>query len=105
MDAHGKRDGARRGSPCLDVILGAFLNQADALEHIGDIIDAPLLDAQPDGRLVEVEHALWCSLNECHKLLGQEAQAAIVPAGLLLGHGSLRRGVPAPRQPTTRRPR
>ena len=86
------RDAATSGSACLDVVLGALLDEADALEDICDVVDAPLLHAKHRRRLVEVQHALLSGLDERHKLLGQQAEAAVITAGLRLGHRSLQEG-------------
>lgn len=42
----------------LDMILGLLGNELDALQDVGDVIDAPLLHFQYLSRPVQVNHAI-----------------------------------------------
>ncbi len=46
------------GTAPLNIIFGDFAQQADALEHVGDVVDAPLLHGQRHRRLVQVQDAV-----------------------------------------------
>ena len=85
----GAREGGRGGAGMaghLDVVLRLLLYETDALEHVGDVVDAPLLHPQLARGLVEIKDALRRVLYQRDELLGQQAQTAVVSTSLLLRH-------------------
>ena len=69
-------------------VLALLLNQADAFEHIGDVIDPPFLNAQVYRGLVQVNSSIGVGVKETDKLLGKSAQARLI-ARLLEGRARL----------------
>ena len=55
-------------------ILGLFLDEVDALQHVSDVINAALLDAQCLGCLIQVDDAIPRRLNELREFLRQQPQ-------------------------------
>ena len=56
------------------------LNQVDSFEHIGNIVNSPLLNAQLGHCLVEVEALIVSFDQKLDELLGQLHQSIILPA-------------------------
>ena len=53
----------------LDVVFGLFLDQADTLEDVGDVVYPPLLHLQGLRRAVQIDRALIRLLDQGHELL------------------------------------
>ena len=61
-----------------DVVLGLLFDEADALEHVCNVIDAALLHRQLRSGLVQVERAVRRGLEEINKLAGKMAERRVV---------------------------
>jgi len=72
----------------LYVVLGLLADELDALQHVGDVIDAPLLHLQHLGGPVQVQHAIGRLGDQAHKLLGEQAQRGVVAGAVPGGLGS-----------------
>ena len=59
-------------------VLGLFLHQPDALEHVGDVVDASLLYLQRLRSLVQVHRPTQRGVEEAHELLGQQPERSLV---------------------------
>lgn len=66
----------------LDVVLGLLGDELDALQDIGDVVDAPLLHLQHLGCPVEVHHTVGGLAEQLQEALGGEVQRGFI-AGLL----------------------
>mmetsp|Transcript_9662 Transcript_9662/g.24751 ORF Transcript_9662/g.24751 Transcript_9662/m.24751 type:complete len:336 (+) Transcript_9662:762-1769(+) len=91
----------------LDVVLLLLLDQPDPLEHVRDVVDAPLLHVELLRRLVQIQNAVLSILHEHDKLLGEEAEGAVVSAaaasrGLGRGRPARVRAAPTPALPRRR---
>ena len=61
----------------LHVVLLVLLDKPDALEHVRDVVDAPLLRAQLLGRAVQLQRPLL--FDQEQELLGQRQQRHVSP--------------------------
>lgn len=50
----------------------------DALQHVSDVIQSPLLDVEDLSRLVQVQDSVGRLAKKIHKLLGQQAQRGVI---------------------------
>ena len=62
----------------LNVVLGLLRNEVDALEHVGDVVNASLLNTESVGCLVEVDHTVVCRHEERHEALGEETERRVI---------------------------
>lgn len=62
----------------LNVVLGLLANELDSLKHVGDVIDAPLLDLQNLGSPVQIQHPVHRLAQQAHKLLGEQPQRGVI---------------------------
>lgn len=69
----------------LDIVFRFLLDEAHALQHVGDVIQAPLLDVERVGGLVQIQHAIGRLSQQLAELLGQEAKRRVIAR--LLGWG------------------
>lgn len=58
----------------LDVVLRLLLQQPDALQHIGDVVDAALLHVQRAAGGVQVDAAVRRPGQQVDELLGEQAE-------------------------------
>ena len=73
----------------LDVVLPLLFDQANALEHVGNVVDAALLHLEHRGGLVQVEKPLGRFLDQVDELLGQQPQRAAQPLQNRMSRGNL----------------
>lgn len=76
-----------RHSHPLDVVLGLLADELDALQHIGDVIDAPLLHIQHLSSPVQVQDTILGLTQEINELLGEKPQRRVIPSFLAGGFG------------------
>ena len=67
--------------PPLDIVLGLFFDEMDALQDIGNIVDPSLLNFQLRGSNVQVQDTIWGFLHEKNKLFGQKTQGIVIATG------------------------
>lgn len=65
------------------LVLVDLLDVPDALQHVGDIVDAALLHPQLSGRLVDVQHEVVARLDQADEALGQQRERVLSLALLL----------------------
>ena len=77
--------GPRHSHP-LDVVFGLLADELDALQHIGDVVDAPLLHVQHLSSPVQVQNPILRLTQEVNEFLGEQPQrcviASLLPGGL-----------------------
>lgn len=76
-----------RHSHPLDVVLGLLTDELDTLQHIGDVVDAPLLHVQHLGRPVQVQDPILGFTQEVNELLREQPQRRVIPSLLSRGLG------------------
>lgn len=67
-----------RHSHPLDVVFGLLADELDALQHVGDVIDAPLLHIQHFGCPVQVQDPILGLAQEVNEFLGEEPQRRVI---------------------------
>lgn len=65
------------------LVLVDLLDVPDALQHVGDIVDAALLHPQLSGCLVDVQHEVVARLDQADEALGQQRKRVLSLALLL----------------------
>jgi len=64
------------------MVLAGFAHEADAFEHVGDVVDAALLNFEASHCLVELERLGRRLLQHQDELVRQGHQAVLAPAPL-----------------------
>ena len=49
-------------------VFGLFAHESDPLQHVSDVVDAPLLHIKTLHRFVQIQHLHWCTFDELDKL-------------------------------------
>lgn len=78
MCTHGCHWLQPRHSHPLDVVLGLLADELDALQHIGDVIDAPLLHIQHLSSPVQVQDPILGLAQEVNEFLGEQPQRRVI---------------------------
>jgi hypothetical protein len=55
----------------LDFVFAYFVDNSNALHHVGDVVNAALLHAKLPGSLLQIDLVVWVSLENPNKLFGQ----------------------------------
>lgn len=63
----------------LHIVLGLLLDEVDALQHVGDVVDPSLLHFEHLGRLVQVQDPILRLAQELNELLGEQTKGCIIP--------------------------
>lgn len=74
----------------LNVILGLLGDQPNALQDVGDVIDASFLDVQHLGRPVEINHTIWRLSQQVQKAFGGEIERRVIARFLCGQSGNYR---------------
>ena len=67
-----------------DVVLTDFTNKANTLQHISDIVDAPLLDIENLDCIIQVDCLLWSCLEKINEFFSELNQTVFFPASSAL---------------------
>jgi hypothetical protein len=62
------------------MVLFVSLNEVDALENVGDVVDPSLGHAELLHSVIEVEALLVCLHEQLYELFGQLHQSVLLPA-------------------------
>lgn len=58
----------------LHVVFRLLLNEVDAFQHVGDVVDSPLLHFQHLCRLVQIQDPVRGLAQELNELLGEQTK-------------------------------
>ena len=62
----------------LDVVLGLLRDEVDALQDVGDVVDAPLLHVQHFGSPVQIQNPILRLTQEVNEFLGEQPQRCVI---------------------------
>lgn len=63
----------------LDVVLRLLLNEVDAFQHVGDVVNPPLLHLEHLCCLVQIQDPIRRLAQELNELLGEQTEGRIIP--------------------------
>lgn len=82
-EAPGRRKGPPRGrdaySHPLHVVFGLLLDEVDAFQDIGDVVNPPLLHFQHLRGLVQIQDPVGRLAQQLDELLGEQTKGCIIP--------------------------
>lgn len=78
----------------LDVVLGLLADELDALQDVGDVVDAAFLHLQELGGAVQVQHPVGRFAQQEGELLGEQPQRGVVARLLTRGPGGCKGRIP-----------
>lgn len=64
------------------MVLGFLADELNSLQHVGDVVDPPLLHLQHFGGPVQVQNAVGGLAQQPHELLGEQAEGGVVARSL-----------------------
>lgn len=70
------------GADPTDVVLAVLLDEIDALQHVGDVVDAPLLHVELLHGQVEVNRLVGTRFDELQEFVGQDNEPVFTAAPL-----------------------
>lgn len=75
--ANEKKKPRDDNAPPLDGVLRLLLDEADTLEHVRNVVDAPLLRFENSRRLVQVDDVVWRLVQQIEETRRQQRQAVL----------------------------